>query len=272
MRGGAQGHLMRADDEQYYVVKFQNNPQHIRVLANELLVSRLAERVGLPVPHGVVIEVTQWLIDNTADLHMQLAGEKVRCRAGLQFGSAYAVHPRLGQVFDYLPEQLFGRVRNLDAFAGVLAFDKWVCNADSRQAVFYRMARERKYTAVFIDHGHCFNHGEWDFPDSPLRGVFAWNAAYVGVEGWRSFQPWLARLEQFDERVAYACAEEVPPEWYGGDTDQIERLVAQLISRKARVKELITAFRDTNRNPFPGWKLPKSGKESSGMSGLSERP
>src|SRR5205823_8229456 len=77
MRGGAQAHLMRADDEQYYVVKFQNNPQHIRVLANELLVSRVAERVGLPVPHGVVIEVTQWLIDNTADLHMQLAGEKV---------------------------------------------------------------------------------------------------------------------------------------------------------------------------------------------------
>jgi hypothetical protein len=40
MRGGAQSHLMRASDGHYYVVKFQNNPQHLRVLANELLVAR----------------------------------------------------------------------------------------------------------------------------------------------------------------------------------------------------------------------------------------
>jgi len=251
---------MRADDQQYYVVKFQNNPQHIRVLANELLVSRLAERVGLPVPRGVVIEVGDWLVANTNELHMQLSGDSLPCRAGLQFGSTYAVDPTLGQVFDYLPEPLFERVRNLDAFAGILAFDKWVCNSDSRQAVFYRLARERKYTAVFIDHGHCFNHGEWDFPDSPLRGVYAWNAAYAGVAGWKSFQPWLERIEQFDERIGYACAEEVPPEWYGGDTDIIERLMARLISRRPRVKELLSEFRDSSRVPFPEWKSTKSGK------------
>jgi hypothetical protein len=37
MRGGAQSHLMRCNDGGYYVVKFQNNPQHTCVLANELL-------------------------------------------------------------------------------------------------------------------------------------------------------------------------------------------------------------------------------------------
>jgi len=57
MRGGAQSHLMRASDGHYYVVKFQNNPQHLRVLANELLATRLAERIGLPVPVTEVIEV-----------------------------------------------------------------------------------------------------------------------------------------------------------------------------------------------------------------------
>src|ERR1039458_10482114 len=41
MRGGAQSHLMEADDGQWYVVKFRNNPQHHRVLVNELLASRL---------------------------------------------------------------------------------------------------------------------------------------------------------------------------------------------------------------------------------------
>ncbi|MGH9781379.1 MAG: HipA family kinase, partial [Candidatus Acidiferrales bacterium] len=50
MRGGAQSHLMRCEDENYYVVKFQNNPQGTRILANELLGTRLAARIGLPVP------------------------------------------------------------------------------------------------------------------------------------------------------------------------------------------------------------------------------
>src|ERR1035438_6617674 len=35
MRGGAQAHLLEADDGKWYVVKFRNNPQHRRVLVNE---------------------------------------------------------------------------------------------------------------------------------------------------------------------------------------------------------------------------------------------
>src|SRR5258707_5597982 len=47
MRGGAQSHLMRCSDGNFYIVKFQNNPQHVRVLANEMLASLLARSVGL---------------------------------------------------------------------------------------------------------------------------------------------------------------------------------------------------------------------------------
>jgi len=38
--------LMLGADGHVYVVKFQNNPQHTRVLANELLASRLAAAAG----------------------------------------------------------------------------------------------------------------------------------------------------------------------------------------------------------------------------------
>ena len=48
MRGGAQSHLMRASDGDYYVCKFVNNPQHPRVLANEFLASRIGFCLGLP--------------------------------------------------------------------------------------------------------------------------------------------------------------------------------------------------------------------------------
>src|SRR5258706_15050434 len=67
MRGGAQGHLMRCADGHYYVVKFRNNPQHERVLANEFLATRLAERVGLAVPAAEVVEAPPWLVGPTAD-------------------------------------------------------------------------------------------------------------------------------------------------------------------------------------------------------------
>ena len=72
MRGGAQSHLMRCDDGGYYVVKFQNNPQHIRVLANEMLGTKIAGYLGLRVPQIEVVEVRRELIELTAELVIQL--------------------------------------------------------------------------------------------------------------------------------------------------------------------------------------------------------
>ena len=63
MRGGAQGQLMLGADGHVYVVKFQNNPQHIRVLANELLASRLAQAAGLTAPEVDLVEVSNWLVE-----------------------------------------------------------------------------------------------------------------------------------------------------------------------------------------------------------------
>ncbi len=37
MRGGAQSHMLTANDGHAYVVKFANNPQSLRVLVNEWL-------------------------------------------------------------------------------------------------------------------------------------------------------------------------------------------------------------------------------------------
>ena len=253
MRGGAQGHLMRCSDGQFYVVKFLNNPQHLRVLANEMLATRLAERAGLPVPVTEVVEVGDWLVEHTAELHVQLAHSVIPCKAGLQFGSRYVVSPIEGQVFDYMPMEMLYRVRNLEAFAGMLVVDKWTGNANGRQAAFWRKMREKKYTASFIDQGYCFNAGEWTFPDYPLRGVYARNEVYAGVKGWQSFEPWLSRVENMDGDVVWSLAGEIPPEWYHGEWDELEKLIRALIERRERVRELIAAFRASPRRPFPEW-------------------
>jgi len=199
------------------------------------------------------VEVGDWLVEHTPELNIQLAGNAIPCQPGLQFGSRYVVSPLEGQVFDYLPMEMLGRVRNLEAFAGILAMDKWTGNANGRQAAFWRRMRERKYTATFIDQGYCFNAGEWTFPDYPLRGVYARNEVYEGVRGWETFEPWLSRIEKMEEETVWRAAGEIPPEWYCGEWDALEKLVRQLLERRARVRELIADFRMSVRQPFPNW-------------------
>jgi len=262
MRGGAQAHLMRADDGHFYVVKFQNNPQHLRVLANELLATRLAESVGLPVPATEIVGVREWLIKNTQELHIDQAGLSSQCKPGLQFGARYVCDPADGQVFDYIPESMFAKVKNLAAFAGMLVVDKWLGNANGRQAVFWKKTNERKYTATFIDQGYCFNAGEWNFPDSALRGVYARNFVYQDVRGWESFEPWLSRVENFEAATIHEIAGTVPPEWAGNDWREMETLAAAIVERRSKVRELITAFRNSTRQPFSSWGQPITDKST----------
>jgi HipA-like kinase len=138
MRGGAQAQLMRCDDEAYYIVKFQNNPQHLRILANEMLATRLAARLGLCVPQVEVVEVRRELIAATAELVIQLALGRAPCAEGKQFGSQFPGHPARLAVHDFLPDEQLRAVKNLCDFLGVLVFDKWTCNTNGRQAIFFR--------------------------------------------------------------------------------------------------------------------------------------
>lgn len=246
---GSDGHL--------YVVKFQNNPQHLRVLANELLATRLAEAVGLSVPGTEVIEVSFWLIENTPEMYIDLGQTHERCIAGLQFGSRYIGGLLPGQVVDYVPEEHLLAVRNLAEFAGMLVIDKWTGNSNGRQAVFHRKRREKRYTATFVDQGYCFHAGDWTFSDTPLRGVYARNTVYEHIGGWDDFEPWLGKVESMADEIVWSIAESVPPIWYGGDVREMERLTRELLARRSRIREWIVQFRECGRNPFPKWEMGK---------------
>jgi HipA-like kinase len=256
MRGGAQSHLMLGEDGNAWVVKFQNNPQHLRVLPNELLATRLAALIGLTVPACDVIEVSAWLIERTPELEMNLGSRREPCRPGLQFGSQLVGGLMPGHIADYLPEPQLAEVRNLSEFAGALALDKWTCNANGRQALFHRKGREKRYTAAFIDQGFCFNAADWRFVDAPLRGVYARNLVYGDVTGWENFEPWLTHIEELAPERIWGIADAVPPEWYEGDAEVLERLMEKLIERRTQVRPLITSFRDSSRQPFPNWDRP----------------
>lgn len=255
LHGGAQSHLLRASDGKYYVTKFQNNPQHIRVLANEMLATRFGLLLGLPMPRVEVIEVSDWLIQHSAELRFQLASAQLRPKSGRQLGSLYVGQSSPGLTFDYLPNEMMKNVRNLGDFARVLVLDKWTSNSDGRQSVFSRKtARSRWYSATFVDQGYCFNAGEWTFPDYPLRGVYARNEVYECVTGWESFEPALSHAESMDPETIWQSAVEIPEEWYERDRVGLEQLVEGLLKRRGIIRSLIDDFRRSSRSPFPNWR------------------
>jgi len=88
---------MRCTDGYHYVVKFQNNPQHTRILVNDWLGTRLAEMIGLPAPVANVVDAHPWLIEHSPELRIDLCGRNTMTTPGRSFGSRYVVSPSDGR-------------------------------------------------------------------------------------------------------------------------------------------------------------------------------
>lgn len=260
MRGGTRAHLLRCSDGSDYVVKFQNNPQGARVLANDFLGTELARRLGLPAPVAAVIDVSEGLIKNSVEMTVNVGQNLVPCLPGPSFGSRYPNvepsddNPVPGHVFDFLPPTHLRRVKNLSDFIGILAFDKWTCNLDQRQAVFLRGPKDQSYSVIMIDHGCCFEGVNWDFHDAPSRGLYYPSIVYETVTGMNDFEPWLFRLEhEIDMTVLEQIAREIPLEWYECDSKALRRLLDRLDQRRSAVRDLLLATWKNSRRTFPNW-------------------
>ena len=169
-------------------------------------------------------------------------------------------------LFRSIPDALLKRVVNTADFLGVLAFDKWAGNADSRQAIFFRTRirqwmpvggvspRRLGFVAQMMDHGYVFNGPHWELCDSPIQGLYFRPLVYEKVTSWDDFQPWLDRIVHFPEEVIDEALKQVPRQWLDGDGDALERLLERLMRRRSRVPDLIRDCSRGRMNPFPNWR------------------
>src|ERR1700733_12485600 len=95
MRGGAQAHLLEADDGKFYVVKFRNNPQHRRVLINEWIASVFLKQLQISTPEAAFIELTPQFLSAEPDVYMQLGSRRLAVEPGWNFGSRFPGDPRV---------------------------------------------------------------------------------------------------------------------------------------------------------------------------------
>jgi hypothetical protein len=237
---------MLADDGNLYVVKFQDNPQGTRVLANEMLAAKLAEGLGLPVPPTAVVELHLQLSE---ELYFETPSGRQPIRPGLHLGSRLVITSREGRSYDVLPESLWHEMRSLDDFIGIQLFDLWTCNRDTRQVVFWKYSREQKYSATFIDNGHCFGGPEWIFAHLifPITN-------FIGPVD-KAWLRWADRIATFSVRRFELECVVIPPEWIGNEK-RFDRIFEELETRQAIIaavsKRLSTLIvhKDSTRLPI----------------------
>ena len=263
MRGGAQAHLLECDDNRFYVVKFANNPQHRRILVNEWVSSVFLHYLHISAPQAAFVNLSAGFLADNPDVHLQLGTHRLAVEPGWHYGSCYPGDPSKITVYDFIPDTLLEKVANLDEFLGVLAFDKWMGNADARQSIFFRArVKEQRgehalrlgFAAHMVDHGYVFEGPHWAFTDSPLQGLYFRPVVYQKVRSWSDFQPWLDRITNFPEEIVDQAYKQIPPRWLAGDEEALETLLAKLLRRRKRVPDLIRASQQGRINPFPNWK------------------
>jgi hypothetical protein len=265
MRGGAQAHLMEAADGNFYVVKFLNNPQHRRILVNEWIASAFLKYLGIATPDVAMIRITEEFAAENPEVEIQTGRQRMPPVPGWHFGSRYPGDPLRQVVYDFLPDAVLERVENVADFRGALVFDKWVGNADSRQAIFFRArvqdwlgsvppSRKLGFIGQMVDNGFIFEGPHWRFPDSAIQGLYFRPLVYAGVRGPADFEPWLERIRNFPEEVVDQAVKQIPSAWLEGDEEQLDRLLDRLLARRKRVGDLVEGCRDAGVKPFPQWK------------------
>jgi hypothetical protein len=261
MRGGAQAHLIESADGRFWVVKFSNNPQHRRILVNEWLAAALLHYLQLPAPAVAAVELDAEFLAANPEVHLQLGSRRVEAALGPHFGSCFPGDPVRTAVYDFLPDALLLKMANGADFLGALVFDQWTANSDARQAIFVRdpvseppgSPPKMRFTARMIDHGYILAGPEWAFRDSPLLGLYHRPAVYASCTGWESFEPWIERVKSLPASVLDAALRSLPRQWIDGDEAALERLLEQLVRRRARIPALIEAVRESRAQPFPRW-------------------
>ncbi|HTA41696.1 MAG TPA: HipA family kinase [Bryobacteraceae bacterium] len=265
MRGGAQAHLLEADDGNYYIVKFQNNPQHRRILINELVAAGILAHLQIASPEYQIVNLSRDFLKDNPEVSLQTGTRTQSIEPGWHFGSRHPGNPDTLTIYDFIPDALLNQVANAEQFLAVLAFDRWVANADGRQSIFFRAQlhdwlarpgvppRKLGFVVLMIDHGFAFNGPHWELPDSAITGLYARRIVYQAVRSLDDFQPWLDRIANFPEEVFDKVLRQIPPQWIRDDVDPLEHLFDSLLRRRKRIPHLMAECRKAPGNPFPNW-------------------
>lgn len=190
--GGSLPAIVETEGGGLYVVKFRGAGQGARALLAELIVGRLAERLGLPVPELALIELGEGFGRTEPDPEIQ---DILRGSRGPNVGLAY-----LEGAFAYDPVAAAGLVAP-ELAAAIVWLDALTTNIDRTVRNPNLLVQDGRLW--LIDHGAAlYFHHDWDSVDEArARAPFAPIREHVLL-------PLAEDLEAADARLAPALSEE----------------------------------------------------------------
>ncbi len=195
MRGGAQAHLLEADDGDCYIVKFQNNPQHRRILVNEFVAAEILAHLQISCPgHRDRARCRRSFWRLTRKCGCKSGERHIAIAAGLAFRIPAPGQTRIDRDLRFhsrCAAQPGGQCGTVPGGAGVRSLGGERGRAADR--IFFRAQlkdwlaqpgvppRKLGFVALMIDHGFAFNGPHWDFPDSAVTGLYPRRTVYDAV-------------------------------------------------------------------------------------------
>ncbi len=240
MRGGAQALLVRDEAGNAYVAKCVENPQGTRTLINEWIVSRLLKYLRLSTPAVSAIQIGGGVQGGNL-LQFQVGSKSIPIPSGIHCGSACPANPAHKAIFDFLPRRLMQNVVNLPDLIMALAFDKWVSQTDTRQAIFIRercAGPDAKFRAYLIDHGLSFGGSRWEMSDDTLNGLYHDRSVYDSPGTAHLCHAAVDRIQELREEDLSSLVPDIPEEWLkAGDREEVTRLLELLCYRRAKLHD-----------------------------------
>jgi hypothetical protein len=223
-------------------------------MINECFAEQLLKQIGVSTPDLRVLRLPPEL--DSEHLYFQVGGKRLAPEGRLHLGSQCPVNPETTMIMDFLPCRLFPKVRNLNEFAPMLVFDKWVAQADRRQVIFVRdrsVVGATGFRAEFIDHGMIFNGAEWQLRDAPLDGVYFRREVYSHIDLRALIEDCVRRLETISEASLLATLDGIPSGWLAtGDRESFVILLGKLQQRQPKMRSIVARHLQALDLPTPG--------------------
>ncbi len=226
--GGSAAKILGDTEGNQWLVKAPNNPQGIRILANEYVAAALGARIGAFMQPGAVCMV----YDEVASAMTLPTGVWL---AGAAFGSALADGTK-----PYL-DSMAPEIRDRDQLLGAIALDTWLSQHDSRQARV-RDALGGGYDVIPVDFGHCIGPSNWAdlAARPPIISVHDPNGWSTGVTA-ASVNAISDSIVGVTSGELQAIVSSIPDTW-GVSEDERAGLIAFLVARRSGAIGALHAF------------------------------
>lgn len=209
--------FFRAQDENVYVVKFQNNRLGSRVLVSEFFAAKFGAIMGLCFPASDIISIDEKILNNNSYL-LELGLEP-----GLHFASRYI------EDTEYVRKDKLYKAINVKDMAGVVLFDHMFHNADrakNPKNLLLHLENEQ-YKIYAIDNSHLFRSSRWTIDSLQKLGtkIITYYFRYYrkllnNILFFQDFVPYVNIVRKISNEQIDGIVQEIPQKWLPGEVDR----------------------------------------------------